>query len=79
LETILASTIRVIVDSYCFGHGTNEIDVKCFAIIYDLPKDFLTRGVRKLHQLSELSEADRKLRHEVCGIMKCVPFGFGDE
>jgi hypothetical protein len=79
-QTVKAySSTQVIADSYCIGHETKELDVKCFAMIYDLPEDSLTRVVRKLHQLSELAEADRKLRHEVCGMMECVQFGFRDK
>jgi hypothetical protein len=53
------------------------MDVNFFAGIDELPKDYLARVLRKLHQLSQLPEKDRKLKREDYSMVVCLPFEGG--
>jgi hypothetical protein len=54
----------LIVDTFCVNNGVKEMSIKDFATIDDLPKQYLVRILRKLHQLSKLPEDKRVLDRE---------------
>ncbi|KAI4681785.1 uncharacterized protein J4E84_007381 [Alternaria hordeiaustralica] len=64
--------LQLIVDSFCVNNGVRKMDVESFAMIEDLPKEYLCRVLRKLHQLSELPEKNRVLAREDYSMVLCL-------
>ncbi|KAH6875239.1 hypothetical protein BKA58DRAFT_117870 [Alternaria rosae] len=60
------------VDSFCCNEGVEDIIVKGEEWADNLPQEFLVRVLRKMHHLSKLPEADRKLKREDYDIVECV-------
>ena len=56
--------LQLIVDAFCINDGVGTMGVEDFATIDDLPKQYLARVLRKLHQLTELPDEDRVLARE---------------
>jgi hypothetical protein len=56
--------LMLIVDTFCVNNGVKDMSIEDFATIDDLPKQYLARILRKLHQLSKLPEDKRVLDRE---------------
>ena len=64
--------LQLIVDAFCINNGVGVMSVEYLAAIDDLPKEYLCRILRKLHQLSELPEKNRVLAREDYSMVLCL-------
>lgn len=69
---------QFVVDSFCCNRGVNNIIVHGGEWAGHLPQAFLVRVLRKMHHLSRLLEADRKLKREDYNMAECVSSGDKD-
>jgi hypothetical protein len=64
--------LQLAVDAFCINNGVQGMRVEEFAEVDQLPKEFLVRLLRKLHQLSKLSEDEKKLKREDYNMVICT-------
>ncbi|KAI4652405.1 hypothetical protein J4E93_002607 [Alternaria ventricosa] len=64
--------IRLAVDAFCYNEGVEDIIVNGEEGADHLPQEFLVLVLRKMHHLSKLPEADRKLKREDYKTAECV-------
>lgn len=53
--------LRLVVDAFCINNGIRRMDAVELARIEELPKEYLTQVIRRLHALIQLPEEERKL------------------
>lgn len=64
--------LQFLVDTFCLNDGVANMSVEDFAKVVALPKEYLFRILRKLHQLSDILEEDRMVRRGDYIMMFCV-------
>lgn len=64
--------LQLIVDAFCINDGVKNMDMEEFAMIDDLPKQYLCRILRKQHKLSELPDKNRVLAREDYSMVVCL-------
>ncbi|EMD96614.1 hypothetical protein COCHEDRAFT_1085267, partial [Bipolaris maydis C5] len=64
--------LQLLVDSFCINGDITKMSEDDLASIDSLPKQYLTRVIRKLHQLGQLPEKEKKLYRADYNISACL-------
>lgn len=63
--------LQLAVDAFCINNVIHDMDGE--SLDYDLPKEYLARVMRKLHQLSQVPEKEREYCREDYSMIESLP------
>ena len=62
--------LQLTIDAFCFNDGVKETSKTIIEWVDYLPQEFLVGVIRRMHHLSTLPEADRKIKREDYNIVE---------
>lgn len=65
--------LQLAVGAFCINDGIEHLGTESLASIDSLSKEYLTRMMRKFHQLSPLPKKERKPHREHYSMTACLP------